>query len=98
MAKFTIPLINQPRQALGTILGGQSVQIRVAWQPSDQHWYLSLQWRDGRDIVAGVRMITGANLTEGARQGFQGTLAVEGTGDPGRNAWRDETHRLTFTP
>ena len=97
MAKFNIPVIDQPRQSLGTIIGGQSVQIRLAWQPYDKHWYIGMRWRDGRSIIEGVRIISGANLTDGAREGFVGRLEVEGTGDPGRYAWRDETHRLVFT-
>ena len=98
MSKYEIPIIDEPRQSLGTILGGQSVHITLAWQPSDKHWYLGMKWRDGRDILAGVRLIAGANLAEGARHEFNGAIQVEGNGNPGRTAWRDETHRLVFIP
>lgn len=96
MAKFNIPIIDQPRQSLGTIIGGQSVIIRLHWQPYDAHWYIGMRFRDGRSIIEGVRIITGANLADGAREGFIGKLEVEGIDDPGRFAWRDETHRLIY--
>lgn len=100
MARFQIPLIDQARQAAGMQLGGQSLRIAFAWQPSDKHWYMSLRFRDGRSIVEGVRVITGANLTEGAREGFKGTITAESIAedgsDPGRHAWRDRTHRIIY--
>ena len=92
-----IPLTDDARQTFRTLLGGQSVRVRAWWQPSDENWYLTLAWTDGRIIVAGVRLVDDGQPFAGQMLDFAGSLDVQGTGSLSRNAW-STTHRLVYTP
>ena len=93
-----IPLTNDARSTFRTTLGGQNVRLRLWWQPTDAHWYLSLAWLDGRGIVSGVRLVAGGNALRGIVSDFVGSITVTGEGGgPGRNAW-GQTHRLVYAP
>ena len=92
-----IPLTDDARQTFRTLLGGQSVRIRAWWQPSDEHWYLTLAWTDGRIIVAGVRLVEGGQPLAGHVLEFSGRLDVMGAGPLVRSAW-STSHFLVYTP
>ena len=90
-----IPLTDDPRQTFRTTLGDQPVALFVWWQPSDESWFVSLEYQDGRTIVSGVRLVEAGVPLRGFVTDFEGQFLVTGIGEPGRNAW-STTHRLIW--
>ena len=57
MPKFLVPLGNIDRQELTTQLGEDLCKIEVWRQPSDGHWYCSIESPPNHRIVSGRRMV-----------------------------------------
>ena len=77
-----VPLRNQPRQALATNLGGQSVTLGVVWLPLPEAWYLTLAVPDetrgtGRRPIVVNRQLTPWTRIIGAAPGRAPDVATE---------------------
>ena len=91
-----VPLSGAARETFRTILGGQTVRVRVWWQPMTEGWYVSISTLDQRPIVSSLRLSEGGNPMRGlVPEGFIGELVVTGLGEPGRMAWQ-ESSKLVF--
>lgn len=58
---FEITVIDEPRQTLETYLGGKSIKLAINYNAFINRWSFDL-WIDGVLMVAGRRLILGANL------------------------------------
>lgn len=85
-----VRLTNDARQTFTTVLGGSSLRLTAWWQPSDDHWYLSVG-----DITHSVRLVERGLPLAGLDTGLDGQLFVYGDGAPGRQAW-GSTHHLIY--
>lgn len=97
MAILAVPLSNDARQTISTALDGQMVDMDIWWQPSDQHWYISMLFQNENEaIIAGRRMLHEIDVLAGVASRFRGTLTPLGTTETiGRNAW-GMTHELIY--
>lgn len=97
MAILAVPLSNDARQTISTALDGQMVDMDIWWQPSDQHWYISMLFQNENEaIIAGRRMLHEIDVLAGVASRFSGTLTPLGTTETiGRNAW-GMTHELIY--
>ena len=50
-----VPLVTADRQTLRTVLGGQTVDLTVWYQPLSEGWYLTLA-RDARALAVGRQL------------------------------------------
>ena len=97
MAILSIPLSNDARQTVSTALDGQMVDMDVWWQPSDEHWYISLLFQnEDTAIIAGRRMLHEIDVLAGVATSFSGSITPLGVSEViGRNAW-GITHELIY--
>jgi len=86
----TIRLSADARQVFTTRLAGRTYRVSAWWQPSDGHWYLSVE-----GVAEGVRLVEDGMPLAGLSPSVGGQLYVAGSGEPGRYAW-GQTHRLVF--
>lgn len=80
---FQLPLTNVP-QSFQISLGGKDYTLTCKWNDSDDAgWVLDFQDAvTGASIVAGIPLVTGANLLENLEYlGFGGALYVYTDGD-----------------
>jgi hypothetical protein len=82
MTTFLIPLVNTP-QTFQISLGGVNYSMTSKWNDADEGgWIIDLADVDGNPIVAGVPMITGADLLANLGYlGIEGELVVFTDGD-----------------
>ena len=95
-----IPLLNVPRQSLLVTLDEQDVRLTVWYQPSDAHWYGTLEHPSGTPLVAGRRIALDSPLVGSQARRFRGDFycrAIADVVEPGRAPW-GETHRLIYEP
>lgn len=97
MAILAVPVSNDARQTISTALDGQMVDMDIWWQPSDEHWYISVLFQnENTAIIAGRRMLHEIDVLAGVASRFSGTLTPLGTVETiGRNAWGN-THELIY--
>ena len=100
MTTFNIPLLNVPRQQLTTALNGQEVGLHVWFQPTDEHWYLTLEFPVGTPIISGKRIVLDSGLLSTTPHiGFQGEIFCRSLEDiasePGISPW-GTTHVLRY--
>ena len=93
-----IPLTTDPRQSMMVSLGGQTVELRVWWQPLSEAWYLSLKTDAGIPIALGRQITSRSRLIGSPR--FLGEIVAAPLGREagscaGRDAW-EGTHRLLY--
>ena len=93
-----MPLTTDPRQSMMVSLGGQTVELRVWWQPLSEAWYLSLLTDAGIPIALGRQIASRSRLIGSPR--FLGEIVAaplgrEAGSSAGRNAWED-THKLLY--
>lgn len=87
-----VQLTNDARQTFTTRLSGRTLRLSAWWQPSDEHWYLSVS-----GIVSGVRLVEEGLPLAGITPGIDGQLYIVGLGKPDRTAW-GQTHQLVYIP
>jgi len=85
-----VRLTTNARQTFTTRLAGKTFRLSVWWQPSDEHWYLSVE-----GAAEGVRLVEAGMPLAGLRPSIGGQLYVVGAGEPGRHAW-GQTHQMVF--
>ena len=99
MTTIQIPMIDTARQSLVVTLGGQEVKLTVWWQPSDGHWYGTLEVPPGVPVVKGRRLVLDAPMVDSPSVGFRGEIylrrLLDSDAEPGNEAW-DSTHALTY--
>ena len=99
MTTIQIPMIDTARQSLVVTLGGQEVKLTVWWQPSDGHWYGTLEVPPGVPVVKGRRLVLDAPMIDSPSVDFEGEIflrrLLDTNDEPGNDAW-DSTHTLTY--
>ena len=93
-----LPISNDYRQQVDTILGGQRVRMKVWWQPRDA-WYFTLEFPIGTPVVTGRRIVVGSDLVP-PYAGFVGNVACirlqDEAGEPGPDQPWSTTHVLAY--
>jgi hypothetical protein len=78
---YTIPLVPQA-QTLAITLAGINYNLNVYWNVPNDSWMLDLLDVDGKAILTGIPLVTGADLLEQfAYLGIGGQLQVQTTND-----------------
>ena len=99
---FTVPLLDRDRQSLIVRLDGRDCRIRIWWQPSDAGWWGSLEVPTNTAVVTGRRIALNAGLLDRVEGVLPGNLVMRDLGgagvEPGRGAFRDQTHALRWEP
>lgn len=83
MAIYEIPLASKP-EAFQIKLAGVTYKLNVVWRDAPRGgWFLDISDAGGNAIVAGVPLVTGADLlAQYAYLGIGGELWVQTDGDP----------------
>ena len=97
-----IPLRNVPRQRMTVRLGGQVVSLLVWRQPSDDSWYISMEYPVGVPMLSGRRLVLASFLIGNQPVLFTGdivclALSVSNVSEPGIAPWGN-THDLIYVP
>lgn len=98
-----IPLIAAP-QTFNVPLGGNTYEFRIYWlEKMAQCWQLDISDSSGNLLIAGVPMLTGANLlAQHAYLSFPGQLWIgvdyDPTGEPTRANLGINSHLYFVTP
>ena len=91
-----VPLLNAPQQSLTVILGDQETALKVWRQPSDGHWYVTIEAPPGTAIAVGRKLVPNVGVLGLTTRPFLGDLAPFGPdGDIGKEPW-GETHKLIW--
>ena len=95
-----LPLSNDYAQIFSTVLNGQEVSVRVWYQDIGTGWFFSMTFEDGRHIVNGFRINTGAPILTVVVSDFIGNLVcvptIEKTAEPLKDAPWGNTHSLIY--
>lgn len=82
MTPYEIPLSPEP-QTFVISLADKSYRLSTSWCGAYGCWILDLAEPDGAPIVAGIPLVTGANLlSQYEHLGFGGKIFVQSSGDP----------------
>ena len=98
MAAQQLPISNDYRQQVDTILGAQRVRVKVWWQPRDA-WYFTMEFPIGTPIITGRRINVGSPLVP-AFVSFVGNITcqrlLDDSGEPGADEPWSSTHVLVY--
>ena len=94
-----VPLSGNAQQALTTLLGDQTVTLRVRWLPLTKSWMLTMDHGTTR-LVTSRQLTPWERVLRTANRGFDGdflVIAARGhdAAELGRHAWT-RTHALWY--
>lgn len=96
-----LPLIQTPRQAFATVVGGQDIRVTLWYQPRDKSWYASIEFPVGAPLISGRRVVLDGPLIGARPSSFAGDIFCRAlsadVGEPGPEPW-GATHQLVYEP
>ena len=99
-----VELLDAARQSFILRLGEVDVRVTVWWQPTDGHWYATLEVPVNTVVVSGRRLVVGSGLLDrvsdvlGGNLGCRSLTELGQVNEPDRGAWREGTHGLFWEP
>ena len=94
-----IPITNTFNQSFKTSLNGQAVKFTIWYQDIGEGWFCTLEFQDGRGIISGARLNSGAPMLFNTVSDFLGEVVPVSTiatyYELGRQPWGN-THILAY--